>query len=268
MKNLSYRDRIIIMVVLIIMIIVMGIFLLIKPKIKTIAESQVDYIAAVSQKNEYDSMIGQIDSIDKRVKTKYDEAVKIAEKFQGEKCSYEADQFIQPVLDENNIIVSEFDVNHPQQVVAMTPYKAERYQTFYNIKMYATFSNILNSAGSTDESNNSSTGTQNNVAGSTGGGNAGTTENVEESAYENVTLETLSIEFSSSKSEIMNFLETLKAMDSSIEVNSLKFDDYQFPEDKSTGSVEISVYGAEHIEPLSDVNAAAGASTEAEKATE
>ena len=139
---------------------------------------------------------------------------------------------------------------------------------FYNIKMYATFSNILNSAGSTDGSDNGRTDTQNNVAGSTGGSNAGTTENVEESAYENVTLETLSIEFSSSKSEIMNFLETLKAMDSSIEVNSLKFDDYQFPEDKSTGSVEISVYGAEHIEPLSDVNAAAGASTEAEKATE
>lgn len=267
MKNLSYRDRIIIMVVLIIMIIVMGIFLLIKPKIKTIAESQVDYIAAVSQKNEYDSMIGQIDSIDKRVKTKYDEAVEIAEKFQGEKCSYEADQFIQPVLDQNNIIVSKLSVVHPQQVVAMTPYKAEKYQTLYNIKMYAAFSNILNSAGSTDGSDTGSTGTQNNAAGSTGG-STGTTENVDEVAYENVTLETLSIEFSSSKSEIMNFLETLKAMDSSIEVNSLKFDDYQFPEGKSIGSVEISVYGAEHIEPLSDVNAAAGASTEAEKATE
>ena len=268
MKNLSYRDRIIIMVVLIIMIIVMGIFLLIKPKIKTIAESQVDYIAAVSQKNEYDSMIGQIDSIDKRVKTKYDEAVEMAEKFQGEKCSYEADQFIQPVLDSNNIIVSKLSVAYPQQIVSMTPYKAEKYETFYNIKMYAAFSDILNAAGSADGSDTGSTGTQNNAAGSTSAGSTGTTENVDGSAYENVTLETLTIEFSSSKSEIMNFLETLKAMDSSIEVNNLSFDDYQFPEDKTTGSVEISVYGAEHIEPLSEVNAAADASPESEKATE
>ena len=95
MQKLSYRDRIIILIVLIIMILVIGFMLLIKPKFKDISAAEDSLNNAQSQWNEIENKINQVDTIKERVQKKYNESVELGNLFVDLKRAYTLEKFIQ-----------------------------------------------------------------------------------------------------------------------------------------------------------------------------
>ena len=106
MQKLSYRDRIIILIVLIIMILVIGFMLLIKPKFKDISAAEDSLNNAQSQWNEIKNKINQVDTIKERVQKKYNESVELGNLFVDLKRAYTLEKFIQEYFNKNGVYIN------------------------------------------------------------------------------------------------------------------------------------------------------------------
>lgn len=122
MRDMSYRDKMIILIISIIIILVAGFFALIRPKYDTLVTDQSTY---ESTKTEWDGIKQKLDAIPtlkETITTAYNEANKDASVFVNEafgdykdslsteRVSYLVDQHIQPALDASNLMVGEMAI--------------------------------------------------------------------------------------------------------------------------------------------------------------
>lgn len=93
--KLGYRDRIILLVVLVVVIFGIGIFVFIKPQWEKLSKNKD---ALKKAQNEWNTQLTQFDDINvirKNINTRYEEALKISEGFTVEMDSVELDHFLQ-----------------------------------------------------------------------------------------------------------------------------------------------------------------------------
>lgn len=119
MKNMSYRDKMIVLIISIIIILVAGFFALIRPKYQTLVADNANY---ETTKTEWDGIKQKLDAIpglEDNITASYNEANKDASIFVNdafgdyseslgtEHVNYLVDEYIQPALDESNLKVIE-----------------------------------------------------------------------------------------------------------------------------------------------------------------
>lgn len=115
--EMSYRDKVILIVLLIILILVAGFFALIKPKYEAWQSSKSVYETTKTEWDGIEQKKNAIPNMQKAIKDDYDSYKKTAEIFvnsafttanagyTNEKTSYEIDQYLQPMIDECSLQV-------------------------------------------------------------------------------------------------------------------------------------------------------------------
>ena len=120
--KLSYRERMILLGFIVLAIILVGIFVFIKPANENIAASKAVLADQQSQLDEINNKIAQIPALDTKIKEAYSEASKTANNFSTQLTAYELDNFIRDKINENNMeLTSGLQVSEPA-VVSMDYY--------------------------------------------------------------------------------------------------------------------------------------------------
>lgn len=121
--EMSYRDKMILLGLLIIAILLLGFFFLIKPAYATLQDSTEDYTAVKEKSDQIDQKINMIPTLKDTITKAYEEADKVAEIFVNtafvtanetlshEKTYYELDQYIQGAIDDSAIEVSSMELD-------------------------------------------------------------------------------------------------------------------------------------------------------------
>ncbi len=117
--EMSYRDKVILIVLLILLVLVGGFFALIKPKYEKWQSDKKIYADTEIEWNGIDQKLTAIPTLQKNIKEKCSEYKKTAqvfvndafksanETYTNEKTSYEIDQYLQPVIDECSLEVTD-----------------------------------------------------------------------------------------------------------------------------------------------------------------
>lgn len=226
MQKLSYRDRIIVLVVLVILIIVAGVMLLIKPKFEDISTAKSELSSAQAQWDELNGKIKQVDAIKERVQKKYDESVQIGSLFVDIKRAYTLERFIQEYIDKNGIYINTNASFTDPSIVELKPYSLETESLEYSIGQSAN----LNDTSETENSSDSS----------------------QETEEENQSLPcgTITIDYNATRAGLMQFMQDIKDSGKSIEIKSLTINNNSYntnPDAVLSGDITINVYYAQMI---------------------
>ena len=228
MQKLSYRDRIIILIVLIIMILVIGFMLLIKPKFKDISAAEDSLNNAQSQWNEIENKINQVDTIKERVQKKYNESVELGNLFVDLKRSYTLEKFIQEYFNKNGVYINTNASYSDPSVITLTPYSINYESLDYSIGQSAN----LNSTDIEDQTED---------------------VNTDESQEQSLPCGTVTIDYYATRSGLLQFMQDIKESGKTIEIKSLTIGNNSYNTDPSsvlTGDMTIDVYYAEMISDL------------------
>ncbi|MDE6004122.1 MAG: hypothetical protein K2G88_01895 [Oscillospiraceae bacterium] len=123
MREMSYRDKMILVIITAIIILAAGFFGLIRPKYNALVSDRDTCEATRIEWEGIEEKLNQIPVLQKAIKEEADSAEKVAELFVNEafepvndtfdnlKANYILDQYIQPVIDESELEVSSFTIN-------------------------------------------------------------------------------------------------------------------------------------------------------------
>ena len=196
--KLSYRDRVILIVVAIIAIIAIVAIALIRPTIKSINTD--------NKTLETEQKLNQIEPTKKRITEKRDNAAKLAEYFTPETLFSEQDQFLHKALDDNNMHVTNLTMTDPE-AAPLDFYYENPHELSYNLNQHADLDGSMAKALS---------------------------EKLREylalsaRTAQDVATRTSTIECRAKKEDLMNFLADIKKMDTTVLVESVTISDYTF----------------------------------------
>lgn len=229
MQKLSYRDRIIILVVIGITILVMGFMLLIKPKLEDISTVESNLTTAQGQWEALESKIKQVDEIKERVQTKYYESIKLGSLFVDIKRAYTLERFIQEYINKNGIYINTNAKFSDPSVVALTPYKLSFDELDYSIGKSAD----LNPTTEEDTSKSKDKAKVDDV--------------------QNLPCGTITIDYYATRSGLIQFMQDIKDSGKTIEIKSITISNNSYNTDPTavlTGDMTIDVYYAQMISDI------------------
>ncbi|MBQ1471771.1 MAG: hypothetical protein IIZ34_05370 [Eubacterium sp.] len=220
MKDMSYRDKMVILVISIIVILVAGFFALIKPKYDKLVTDTNTY---ETTKTEWDGIKQKLDAIPKLKETitgvyndaKSDASIfvnnkafgdEVNQNFDTRKANYIMDQYVQPALDESNLQVTALDFGTAGTV------NMEYYYYAPNVVTYS----LLEAADV--NGNYAETLTEELLAQTT----------IEEKETAEMLGQNIALKVTGTKENLMTFLEAMKSADSALNVEEVKISDYQF----------------------------------------
>lgn len=125
--KLSKQERIAAIVITILIVLVAGVFLFIKPNIETINATQVSLDAKKKEYEEADKKVKQKDSLKTQILDAYSKGKNLADMFFPELAAYEADNEFRAFLesrksksDHSNVLIDEITVSAPETVELST----------------------------------------------------------------------------------------------------------------------------------------------------
>lgn len=125
------------MVIVILLILVAGVFLFIKPNIETIAETKATLDDKKEEYNSDEAKAATKDDLKKQILTAYDEGKNMADMFFPDLTTYQADDELRAFLDtcESNILVEDVTIDQPQAVI-LSANMYEHNEITYALKEY------------------------------------------------------------------------------------------------------------------------------------
>ncbi len=225
--KLSYRDRVILVVVLILAIIAIVFFALIKPKAKQIVKNNTKCEDLQKEWEDKEREHQQINGLRSTIQKGRDAGVDAAKYFTELRAAYQIDQFLQPLLDENNIkLVENFTVSDPKTstldfyyYVPDTPV----YDIYKNADLDGSMAAALLEK-------------QKEAAAASAMGAQG------------LACSSAHIICRVTKEELTNFLADVKALDTSVIITNVTIDDYTFcPRDSQVGKLAAALKDADEI---------------------
>ncbi len=216
--EMSYRDKIILVVVGIVVILAVGIFVLIKPKYGDLQNHKVTRDEKKTEWQAIETKLDQIDPLKDTIKEKTKDAQKTAEifvntafenankTFTNEKNAYQLDQYIQKALDESKLEVNTMELG---STVAKTV------SYYYYTPDVVTYS-LLEAA---DVNGKYATAVAATMLEST--------VLAQETTADVMCME-LGLSVAGTKEQLMTFLDAMKADTNAIQVTQVNIDDYTF----------------------------------------
>lgn len=231
--KMSYRDRMIFLIVIVIALILVGIFLIVKPTTTKISENKATLSTVQAEQDRINGIIEQIPKLEEAIKSEYNESKVFAENFTDSRATYEADQFVQEYFNNNSVNILSLTAN---EAVAEP---IEFYSYAPNVVTYP----LLEAA---DLNGDIAIETAEKLKTST------VLTGLEAQEVEMYSLE---IQFNGKKDNILKLIDDLKSVDKNIIITDLNIDDYTFGENAteanlkgfSNGTMIIKFYVLETI---------------------
>ena len=110
--KLSYRDKVIFIVAIVIIILIAGFFLLIKPKFQEVESAQATFESKQQERDETDAKIGTLPTIIDNLKAAAQEVGETQEMFMPEQSPYENENYIRDIMHGLNINVNSISTNY------------------------------------------------------------------------------------------------------------------------------------------------------------
>lgn len=218
MKDMSYRDKMVILIISVIIIMVVGFFALIKPTYNKLIEDTTTY---EETKTEWEGIKVKLDAIpdlkDSITKT-YNDAKKNAAvlkntafgevdtEYDTKKVNYGLDQYLHQVIDDNNLVVSDFAIGEAG---------SESIEYFYYEPSAVTYALLEKGDLNGKYAEEVTELMQNGVL-------------IGERATADVLANNVNMKVSGKKEDLMNFLDTMKEDNNSIYIDTIDIADYAF----------------------------------------
>ena len=113
--KLSFREKIILMVVVAILTLVLGFVLVIKPQFANISSNKANLTTVQAQKADIEAKIQSAAQLNDKLKAIYDEDKKLSEFFLPEVNTYEVDKYVYDIAKQSNLVI---------ESLSLTPMKA------------------------------------------------------------------------------------------------------------------------------------------------
>ncbi|MBQ8926748.1 MAG: hypothetical protein IJ055_00550 [Oscillospiraceae bacterium] len=220
---MSYRDKMIILIITIIIILVGGFFALIRPRYNALINDTATLVTTQAEWEGLEAKINQIPVLQDTITTMYNEAKSTAsmfvdaaygdanETYDTDKISYYMDQYIQPALDDSELEVSSIDLS------AIGSEDVEYYYYTPNVLTYSLLETGDVNGNYAKEVNDEILRDSNYL----------TEKNV---ASMQVTTVTMTVE--GTKESLMTFLDAIHSDKNAILVSECDIANYQFKEDE------------------------------------
>ncbi len=222
--KLNYRDRMILLGVIAVAIVLIGVFLLIKPKIEEIKEDNTTLTTVQTDWEEKEKLIAEIKPLKEEINDSYNASAEICKKFIDVELidyQYELDEYMQKTVDECNLEVVRLDLSAP--VTAPI--------TYYYFEPTSLSSSMLDAAdidGSYSAKINAVMAESNSLS-------QRTQETVMQTKY--------GILAKGEKQNIWDFMTAIDEMNTSVVIDSVSIADYTFGEGdpESDGRSEVTM---------------------------
>lgn len=241
--KLSYRDKIILLVFIIVVIVILGIVLIIKPLSKSIKENEVKLAQYQVEVDAVEDKIAQLEPLANQIKASYNNGKDIASKFYRTEGAplidtldtYKIDQYLQEYLNKNSISTA----------MGLAENKAVKLEYYYytpNIVTYPIFEAADLTGNITEELSKQMEAVT----------FLSTTDVQEVSAV------IVNLDFIAQKSDVLQFIDDIKDITSTVIITQLTLEDYTFGEydersqlGYSNGDMTIMFYS---MQPLEEPN--------------
>jgi lipopolysaccharide export LptBFGC system permease protein LptF len=213
---MSYRDRMIALIVIVVALVLAGVFAIVKPITTKISTNKASLASVTAEKEEIENTISKIDGLGDTIKSEYNESKAFAENFTDSRETYQADQFIQEYFNNNSVEVLSVTANEA------TNETIDFYSYTPNVVTYP----LLEAAdinGTIAEETAEKLKTSTVLA---------SLESQEVEVY------SLDIQFYTKKDDILALIDDLKSLDENILITNLEIDDYTFAEDEKDTSLK------------------------------
>lgn len=226
--KMSYRDRMIALIVIVVALILAGIFAIVKPVTTKISSNKSTLASVTAEKEDIENTISKIPSLGEAIQSEYEESKSYAEKFTDSRKGYEADQYIQEYFNSNSVEVLSMSVQEPTtQTISFYSYAP-------NIVTYP----LLEAAD---------------INGTIA---AETAEKLQTSTVlagletQDVEMYSVNVDFLSKKDDLLALVDSIKDLDENIIITDLSISDYTFGAEAtdntlkgySEGSMTINFY--------------------------
>jgi len=205
--KLTYRDRIILLVVLSIAILAVGFFALIRPRINDIKASDARLTQVKKDWEKVETEINKIPGLQKKINETYEDSKKICKNFVPAKnYAYELDQYMQQYADECNVIIQTMEASNLQEM------SLDYYYTEYTLLEGTMFEKADingNYKAGFDKTHNSDLA-------------------LAERNVETVLGHQYGIEVIGSKEEIWNYLKRIADINEAVVITDVEIEDYYF----------------------------------------
>ncbi len=223
MKDMSKRDKMIIIIMTIIVILVAGFFAMIRPKYRQLVADTETFVATQTEWQGIDAKLNAIPGLKDSITEAYNKSNKTAQLFvnevfadvtknySDEKANVVADEHIQPAIDESSLMVNSMDIS------GVTAQDIEYYYYTPNVVTYS----LLEAADvNGNYANEISDLLLNSMV-------------LDETATAEVMTNTVNLRMTGNKESLMLFLDAIKNDKNAILVESVSVNDYTF-----TGGME------------------------------
>jgi hypothetical protein len=222
MKNMSYRDKMIILVISIVIILVAGFFALIKPAYDKLVSDQAVYESTKTEWDGIQQKLNAIPDLKDGIQKAYANAKKDAEVLENtafgdinkdydrKKVNYGLDQYIEQALDDNNLEITALAVGDAGDCDIEYSYYEPNVVTYALLE-----SGDVNGNYAEEISKLIETGTI-----------------IEEKEMASIMANNVNMELEGTKPDLLNFLDTIIADKNAINVNEVTIDDYTFTDEE------------------------------------
>jgi len=233
--KMSYRDRMIALIVVVVALILAGIFVIVKPVTTKISTNKSTLQTVQAEEDRINGIIEQVPVLGETIESEYNESKTYAEGFAESRVTYEVDQFIQEYFNNNQVeILSLSTAESSSEVIDFYSYTP-------NVVTYP----LLEAADINGD-----------IA-------ADTAEKLKTSTVfstleaQEVEMYSSTISFNGKKDDILALLDSIRDIDENVIITDVSIDDFTFgseatennEKDYSTGSMSINFYV---LEPLSE----------------
>lgn len=113
--KLTYRDKVVLITLVVILVWVLGVMFFIKPKFEDLDKANKDYDTAVTELENKKALIKADEGLEDRVKEAYQESIKVAENFYDKMTSDEVSTQMDNLLDEDGITNDSLSISQYSQ---------------------------------------------------------------------------------------------------------------------------------------------------------
>ena len=113
--KLTYRDKVVLITLVVILVWVLGVMFFIKPKFEDLDQANKDYDTAVTELEDKKALIKADEGLEDRVKEAYQESIKVAENFYDKMTSDEVSTQMDNLLDEDGITNDSLSISQYSQ---------------------------------------------------------------------------------------------------------------------------------------------------------